>query len=287
MSAGIPGVAWIGIGAMGLPMACRLAQHGVGVRVFDRDAQRLQQAAAQGLVAAASVAQAVHGAQTVFSTVFDDAALCSLVDGPQGLAAAMPPGSLLVEMSTVSPAASARVAERLQAAGVRYLRAPISGSVGLAERGELSVFTSGDEADAVQARALLAHVSRHQQHVGAAEAARVLKLAINLMVVASTSLIGEALAFGERNGLPRAALVDALNASIVGSRHYQSRADSLKTRAYNANGPLRLVAKDLALALQIAREQGLDLPITDHCSAAVERLVQQGHGDVEVTLLAD
>lgn len=283
----VPRVAWIGIGAMGLPMAHRLAQQGVAVRVFDRDAQRMAQAASQGLAVAASVGDAVQGAAVVFSTVFDDAALWALVDGPQGLAECMPPGSLLVEMSTVSPAGSARVAVRLRAAGMRYLRAPVSGSVALAERGELSVFTSGDEADATQARPLLEGVSRSQQHVGVDEAARVLKLAINLMVVASTSLLGEALAFGERNGLPRATLVDALNASIVGSRHYQSRAESLKTRDYNGNGPLRLVAKDLDLALDIALAQGLALPITLHCGEAVQALVRQGHGDIEVTMLAE
>ncbi|KQP22139.1 hypothetical protein ASF43_25255 [Pseudorhodoferax sp. Leaf267] len=272
---------------MGLPMALRLKERGIDMSVFDRSPQRMEDAAAHGLGVAGSAADAVRHAGVVFSTVLDDAALLSLVDGPGGLAASMPHGSLLVEMSTVSPGASSRVAECLRAVGVRYLRAPVSGSVALAEQGTLSVFASGDAHDFEEARPLLAGLSSNQVHVGPGEAARVLKLAINMMVVASTSLIGEALAFAERNGLSRPMVVDALNASIVGSRHYQSRAESLKTRRYGSNGPLRLVAKDLGLALRLAEAQSLTLPIAAHCQAAIDRLIQQGHGDTEVTLLAD
>ncbi len=285
MSQESPHLAWIGIGAMGLPMSRRLAAAGHALRVYDRDqARRALAADVLNLQVRDTVADALRGARTVFTMVFDDAALEAVADAA---AEHLARGSLLVDMSTVSPAASARVAQRLQAKGIGLLRAPVSGSVMLAESGALTVFASGERADFDRVAPLLAALSQQQHFVGDGEAARVVKLAINLMVVASTSLIGEALALGEAQGVERAVLVDALNASIVGSRHFQSRADSLKTRRYGNAGPLDLVAKDLDLALALADAARLPLPLTTQVRGHVDALQREGAGRTEVSVLAE
>ena len=254
---------------------------------YDSAPERLALAVMQGVAAGASVADACSGAGVVFSMVFDDAALEQVVSGRGGVAQALASGALFVDMSTVSPAASARVAEALAARRIRYLRAPVSGSVPLAEAGTLTVLASGDQADFEALGPLLSCFSGARHYLGAGEAARVVKLAINLMVASSTALIGEALALGESQGVARDVLVDALNASIVGSRHYAARAASLKSRRYNRNGPVDLVAKDLALTLDLAHACGLRLAITEQVSAALGALHRQGHGGTEITILAE
>ncbi len=275
------------MGAMGLPMCANLMRGGVHVAAFDRMPERLRLAAESGAQPVGSIGEVLRGAEVVFSMVFDDAALEEAVSAAVSEAAALAPGTVFIDMSTVSPQASARVAERLSRHGTHYVRAPVSGSVPLAETAKITVLASGERADFDRIRPLLALLSQAQQYVGPGEAARVVKLAINLMVATSTALIGEALAFGERQGVPRDVLVDALNSSIVGSRHYESRALSLKSREYNANGPVHLVAKDIKLAVDIARTCGLALPFTECVQVYLTQLIELGRGNTEVTVLAE
>lgn len=279
-----PHLAWIGAGAMGLPMSRRLLAAGHTLKVHDRDADRRALVQQAGLALADSTADAAASAAVVFSMVFDDAAFEAVADEA---AAAMAPGTLLVDLSTVSPEASAWAARRLAAQGIALLRAPVSGSVMLAESGALTIFASGQLADFERVQPLLAALSTQQVFVGDGEAARVVKLAINLMVATSTALIGEALALGQTHGVDRAVLVDAINASIVGSRHFQARADSLKTRRYGQAGPIDLIAKDLHLAMTMANAAGLDLPLTSRVRDHVKSLQDQGAGGSEVTVLAE
>ncbi len=286
-SGSAPAIGWVGIGAMGWPMSRRLAAAGLAVTVCDRDPARQALARAHGVALAPSAAEAARNADIVFSMVYDDAALNAVVEGPDGLLGVMQPGRLLVDMSTVSPAASAQVARRLARAGIAYLRAPVSGSVALAEAGTLTVFVSGEKRDFDRLVPLGRHLADNLHYVGPDESARVVKLAINLMVATSTALMGEALAFGEAQGLARETLVDALNASIVGSRHYQARAAALKTRRYGSSGPIDLVRKDLGLVLDLARDCGVELPLTAHVDADLSRLQASGHGATEITALVE
>lgn len=280
-------VGWIGVGAMGLPMCTNLVRGGVQVVAFDRMPERLALAAHAGVKPATTVGGVAQAANVVFSMVFDDAALegvvAELVEGPS----AMTPGGVFIDMSTVSPDASSRVAQQLAQHGIRYLRAPVSGSVPLAQAATITVLASGERADYESVRSLLALLSREQRYVGTGEAARVVKLAINLMVATSTALIGEALALGERQGVSRDVMVDALNASIVGSRHYEARAASMKSRTYNSNGPVHLIAKDMGLATRIAQNCGLHLAFTETVQHYLQQLLASGQGDTEVTVLAE
>lgn len=280
-------VGWIGIGAMGLPICANLVRGGYQVVGIDKQPSRSQLLPGIGASAAPSIAALADASDVVFSMVFDDDALRSVVTGPGGVAASMQAGKLFVDLSTVSPQASAEVATALNKAGIRYLRAPVSGSVGIAEAGKLTIFASGSRADFDEIQPLLALVSSTQHYLGDGEASRVVKLAINLMVAESTAQIGEAIEFGVRNGVARSLMVDALNASIVGSRHFEFRAASLKTRDYNGSGPMHLVAKDMDLVLRIAEDQGLRLPLLSLVRQYAEILITEGKRDVEVTALAE
>lgn len=280
-------VGWIGVGAMGLPICANLVKGGVDVIALDRRPERTALAAEAGARAATSTAQLVTGSDIIFSMVYDDAALEVLLSGADGVLASILPGTLFIDMSTVSPAVSAWAAGMLAKNGVRYLRAPVSGSVPLAQDGTLAVMASGKRSDFEDCLPVLRLFSSLQTYVGEGEAARVIKLVINMMVVNATALIGEALSFGERSGVPRETLVDAINSSIVGSRHYQSRADGLKNRRYTSAGPVSMAAKDVDMVLAIARNQALSLPLTSYIRQYVTQMIHEGKGDLEVTALAE
>lgn len=280
-------VGWIGAGAMGLPICRHLLKAGCEVVVYDRLPERVAPAVAAGASGADSIRQLARRCELVFSMVYDDQAFETVVTGSDGVLAGIRPGSLYIDMSTVSPGISRQMAVLLARQGVRYLRAPVSGSVGLAEAGDLTVLVSGDPEDLQACRPILQLFSRTQTYEGPGEAARIVKLVINAMVVGSTVLIGEALALGESAGLPRDQLVDAINASIAGSRHFAARAEGLKFRRYGSAGPLHLVAKDLDLALGLEDGTDLGLTLLRHARSRIGALIGQGMGELEVTALAE
>ncbi|MNL29989.1 2-(hydroxymethyl)glutarate dehydrogenase [compost metagenome] len=190
-------------------------------------------------------------------------------------------------MSTVSPDASAEVAAALARRGAAFLRAPVSGTVSLAASAQLSCFVSGPRPafDAVQP--VLACLTARQSYVGGADEARVIKLMINMMVFMSTAVIGEGLAFGARAGLDRALMVDAINDSIVGSAHYRTKAEQLKQRDYAAVGPISLVVKDLDLALAVARDNAVALPMSSLVRQYLALMQQRRQGHLDIAALAD
>lgn len=280
-------IGWIGVGAMGLPICRNLIQQGFRVLAFDRAPERCQLAAQAGAELAGRAREVAERADMVFSMVYDDAALERLVTADGGLFSGFRPDSLYVDMSTVSPGLSAEIAALLKQQSVRYLRAPVSGSVGMATTATLSILASGEAADLAECEPVLAAMSSTRTYVGPGEAARVIKLVINMMLVNATVLIGEALKFGEQGGVPRAMLVQAINQSIVGSRHYTARADSLMSRQYGSAGPVRMAEKDLSLALHIAQAGQITLPLTQAIYRCVAAAISAGHADTEVTVLAE
>lgn len=280
-------VGWIGVGAMGRPMCLNLRRAGHAVTAFDKNPARLAALGGDGVAAAASPRALLRDCEVVFSTIFDDNGLRDIVLGDDGLAAEPAPGRIYVDMSTVSPVASAEMAPALARQGIAYLRAPVSGTVTLAESAQLSAFVSGPREAFEQVRPLLACLTARQSLVGGADEARVVKLMINLLVFTSTAAIGEALDFGARCGLDRALMVDAINDSIVGSAHYRAKADKLKHRDYSPAGSIALVLKDLSLALHVAADQGAALPISGLVRRTLADMDRAGLGALDVTALAD
>lgn len=277
-------VGWLGVGAMGLPMLGHLVRAGFAVSAFDPRAERRDLAAEAGATPVADPLTLARQCPVLCTMVYDDAALEGVVST---LEPALSPGQLLIDFSTVSPEASARVARVLDSLDVAYVRAPVSGSVMVAQAGALSVFVSGPPAACERCLPLLRALSQAQRQVGEGEAARVVKLAINLLLVNHTALLGEALALAESWGVPRAEMVACVNGSILGSRHTQARAEALATRRYSGAGPLQVGAKDLDLALSMAREKALGLPISAYVRQYLTQLLADGHGEVEISKLAE
>jgi 3-hydroxyisobutyrate dehydrogenase-like beta-hydroxyacid dehydrogenase len=262
---------WIGLGLIGLPMAARLTSAGWQVKGFDLSAQRLEMALAKGIQAAASAEIAMEGASLVFTSMPTEAALIGLAGK---LAIAMPKGAILVETTTAGPAASLKVAETLAAQGIAYLRAPISGSVSLAESGGLTTFVSGPKAAFDAARPALAAYSRAQIWLGEAEEARYAKLAVNLMVAVTAGMLGETLALAQKGGIGWEAALDLVGESVVASPLVKYKLAPLRKRDYAPMATGALMLKDLDLIVEAARQAGIDVPLAREVRAAYQRMTK-------------
>jgi 3-hydroxyisobutyrate dehydrogenase len=224
-------VAVLGLGKMGEPIARRLLDAGHELSVWNRTAERASGLAAAGARVLSSPSQSWEAAGICVTMVLDDRALADITDE---LFVEPREGAVLVDMSTVSPAASRQVADAAVAAGVAYLRAPVSGNPSVVEAGNLGIMVSGDEEVFGRTEALLRDIGPNVFYVGPGEEARVLKLALNLMIAGNAQLIAEALVLGEANGLDRAKMLEVMGASADGSPFVKYKSAALVQDDYTA-----------------------------------------------------
>jgi len=257
-----PTVGWVGLGKMGLPMARRILQAGYPLSAYNRTADRARSLAEQGGRLLASPAEVAAVSGVTFSMIADDAALEAVALGPQGVFQTIAPGSTFVDMSTVSPGISARVAEKAREKSVAYLRAPVSGSTVFAESGRLTILASGPREAFDACAPLLQQLGQKLYHVGPGDEARVLKLLINMMVGTTAVMVAEALTLGEKNGLDWAQMIEIVQQSAVGSPLIGYKAKSLTEKNFPPAFTAAQIAKDCDLALGVGRETNVPLPVT-------------------------
>jgi 3-hydroxyisobutyrate dehydrogenase-like beta-hydroxyacid dehydrogenase len=272
-------IGWIGLGRMGEPMARNLAAAGHALTVWNRSAGKAGRLVDAGAKVAATAAGAAKGNEVVFAILSDDTSLRHILLGQGGAIGAMDKGAVLVEMSTVSPAVSGEVAAACAARGVGYVRSPVSGSVAFAEAAKLTVLASGPSADYARVLPLLRHLSAKQFHVGTACEARVLKLALNMMVGVTAAMMGEALALGAKNGLSRDTMLDVITASAVASPLVGYKADMLRRLDYAPAFTASMMAKDFDLILGAAHASSTPMPLAAQVRQGWSALVAQGDGE--------
>lgn len=254
-------IGWIGAGKMGGPMAANLLAAGYSVAVSDPSAEIREALAGQGAQTAAGL-EIQAGADIVFTTLPNDAVLLRVVAGDEGragLADLMPAGSILVEMSTVSPGCSANVAQILEKAGISYLRAPISGSTAMAKAASLTVLASGDKAAWPTVLPLLRLLSSKQFFLGEADEARYMKLVLNTLVGASSAILAEAVALGASGGLSRAAMMEVICESAVASPLLKYKTDLVVAADYAPAFTIDQMIKDFTLISDAGRANGIPL----------------------------
>lgn len=252
-------IGWIGIGNMGAPICRNLIGAGHELVVHDIDPARLAELQGAGAAVASDAADLVARADLVFSMVPNDTVLLAVVEG---IAARLRPGQTFIDMSTVSPATSARVFELLAPSGAAYLRAPVSGSTAGAAAGTLAIYCSGPRAAYDAILPVLGRIGSRQSHVGLAEDARVLKLLINMIVCITPAVVGEALAFGQRSGLDWTTMIEAIGGSAAASPLIGYKSEMMKRRDWTAMASVDLTAKDLDLALDWGRARRVPMPFT-------------------------
>jgi 3-hydroxyisobutyrate dehydrogenase-like beta-hydroxyacid dehydrogenase len=269
-----PSVGWIGLGKMGLPMALNLLAAGHELTVYNRSGGKAQALLEQGARHVTRLDE-LGQADMVFSMIADDAALHDVTIGAEGCFAHLRPGVVFVDMSTVSPELSQQVAQRAEDVGIRYLRAPVSGSTPAAAAGKLTILASG-AADAYEAASpLLARLGEKVYYLGTGDQARFLKLAINLMVGVSAAMLGEALVLARKGGVDWAQAIEVIGHSAVASPLVKYKERMLTERDFTPMFTASQMAKDLDLALDAGRLSGVPLPVVS--------LVRQFFGAMQTT----
>ena len=272
----------IGLGHMGTAFAERLLDAGYPLVVSNRTPEKAEALAARGAALAASPAQLAAEVDVILTSLADDDAFESVA--AEALAAARP-GSVLVDLSTISPAASARVAEHAEAASVGYVRAPVSGNPTVVRAGNLTFIVSGEGGDIDRAEPVLLAIGPTVHRVGDGEQARVVKLAINLMIAGLAQLMSEALVLGEAADVPRAALLEVMGSSAVGAPFVKYKTEPLVRDDFSATFTTALMEKDIDLALDAADEAGVELPLTREMKSHLRAAIEAGYSDDDFIVL--
>jgi 3-hydroxyisobutyrate dehydrogenase-like beta-hydroxyacid dehydrogenase len=261
---------------MGTAIAERLLDAGYPLVVHNRTRAKAEVLAAGGAVVANTPAELAERADVVVTSLADDDAFEAVAE--QVVAAARP-GTLLVDVSTVSPDVSARIASLAEPAGIEYLRAPVSGNPSVVRAGNLSFIVSGDPGVLERADPVLRSIGSTVTHVGDAEQARVVKLAINLMIAVLAQVMSEALVLGEASGVSREALLEVMGSSAAGAPFVKYKTEPLLRDDFSATFTTALMEKDIDLVLEAARDAGVALPLANEMKTHLRAAIEAGYGD--------
>ena len=279
-------VGFVGLGTMGGAMAANVARAGHSVTAWNRTPGRAAELANVGLELAPTAAAAAATAELIVTIVSDTPDVEAVLFGPDGVAAGAQPGSLLVDMSTISPSATRDFASRLASQGVAMLDAPVSGGSEGARKGTLSIFVGGEAADLERARPVLEAMGTTITHLGPIGAGQAGK-AVNQVILAGGYLgVAEGIVLAMKAGLDVEALVQALGGGAAQSWVLQNRSGRMLANDYPLGFKVALHRKDLGIALQLARETGAALPVAAMAEAIEAGLVGRGHGDEDVSAVA-
>ena len=278
-------VAVVGLGQMGSAFAERLLDAGQEVFVANRTPGRAAALVERGATELGSPAETWSKAETCVTSVSDSAALLELALGPDGLIGTFATGKTFIDLSTVSAEASAEVAEAAALAGVHYLRAPVSGNPFVVRAGNLTILVSGEESTFEDNRELLAAIGPNLFYLGTGEVARVVKLALNLMVAGTAQLLAECIALSEANGVDRARLLEVVGGSVVGSPFVKVKTGPLVANNYASTFTTKLMQKDLRMILDLAARSGQPLPVSAEVARLLQVATDHGMGDLDFMAL--
>jgi len=282
-------VGFAGLGLMGRPMARNLAAAGLLEGVYNRTHSRASEFAAEvGVGAYRSAAELAARVDVLIAMVADDEASWEVFAGAGGFAEAARVGSVVVEMSTVSPDHVRRLGELLGARGCSLLDVPVSGSVAMAERATLTLMAGGSEDDLRTVEPVLQVLGANLFHLGGLGTGAVMKLAVNAVVYGLNQAVAEGLVLAERAGIERSRAYEVFMASAAAAPfvHYRQAAFEHPEEA-PIGFRLELAAKDLCLILDLAAELGQSLPQAELDAAIVARAVAAGFADSDVALVAE
>ncbi len=279
-------VGFVGLGTMGGAMAANAARADFEVSAWNRTpgrAEDLQDLGVQLLESPAAVAAA---SDIVITMVSDTPDVEAVLFGPSGVADGAKPGTLVVDMSTISPSATRGFAERLATNGVSMLDGPVSGGSEGAKKGTLSIFIGGEAADLERARPVLENLGTTITHVGPIGAGQAAK-AVNQVILAGTYLgVAEGIVLAIKAGLDVEPLVQALSGGAAQSWVLTNRSGRMLANDYPLGFKAAPHRKDLGIALGLARENGVSLPVSALCEAIEAGLIGQGHADDDMSAVA-
>lgn len=270
-------VAFLGLGIMGRPMAASLVRAGHEVTVWNRTPGK----AVEGAKTAATPGEASQGVEVAWMCVSDTKAVEQVLFGPGGVEGALSDGMIVVDSSTISPSATRQFAQRVAAKGVHYVDAPITGSKVAAENGTLIFMPGGDEAVLERLQPLFQAMGKQVFRMGNTGMGQSAKLVMNLQIAVIYEGFAEALTLAAKLGVDPTVLLPLIQASMVRSGVVDYKAPFVLKRDFTPNFPLRLMHKDLRLALEAAKENRIKLPALETVEEIYDLATEEGQQDLD------
>jgi 3-hydroxyisobutyrate dehydrogenase-like beta-hydroxyacid dehydrogenase len=270
-------VGFVGLGIMGRPMASNLVKAGHEVAVWNRSAGK----DVEGARMAASPADVAQAAEVVWICVSDTAAVEQVLFGENGIEQSLTEGMIVADSSTISPSATRKFAERIARKGVQYVDSPVTGSKTGAEGGTLLFIVGGEEQAIEKLKPLYAAMGKKIFRMGETGKGQSAKLAMNLQIAMIYEGFAEGLTLAKKLGVDPATLIPLINASMIKSGVVEYKAPFVLARDFSPNFPLRLMRKDIGLALAAAKEARVKLPGLEIVEEVYDVAVEEGHADLD------
>jgi 3-hydroxyisobutyrate dehydrogenase-like beta-hydroxyacid dehydrogenase len=269
---------------MGREIARRLEQAGRELVVWNRSDGPQGEFEERGATVAATPAEAASLAPLRVTMLADGAAVEAVVAGDDGVLAGAD-GGVLVEMSTIDLEASERVAAAAEGAGVAYVRAPVSGNPTVVAAGNLTILLSGPRAAIDESRETLAAIGPNLKELGEGDEARVMKLALNLVLAGTTELVAEAVVMAEASGLGRESVMEVMEGSAIGSPFIGYKRQAVADGDYSATFSISNLRKDLDLIVEQGKRTGVPLPATEVVQRLAAECEAEGMADLDLLAL--
>jgi 3-hydroxyisobutyrate dehydrogenase-like beta-hydroxyacid dehydrogenase len=253
-------VGFIGLGLMGSRLARRLDTAGWNIRAWNRSPQPAAEISKVGIVIAPSVAELVTDSDVVLSSLANDAAVRSVYFDKGGVFSAAKPGTVILEMSTISPELSRDLHQEARTKGIKFLDVAISGSTPAVDAGTITLLAGGDRETFEQCVPIFESLAKQWFLIGPGSSGVQMKLVVNLLLGLDMQAIAEAVSLGEHLQIDRNVLLDVLSKTAVVAPAMAGKFRKIKDADYSAEFPLRLMSKDMDLVMDAARASGADLP---------------------------
>jgi 2-hydroxy-3-oxopropionate reductase len=271
-------VGFIGLGIMGKPMARNLMEAGYELTVHNRSPEKAEELGEEGAAVAGSPREVAEKSDAIITMLPDSPEVEEVVAGEDGVLEGIKEGSLLVDMSTISPVVTEELAVAVKKKGASMLDAPVSGGDVGAIEGTLSIMVGGSEEDFQRARPLFEVMGNTITHVGPSGTGQVVKAANQIVVALSIEAVCEALVLGTKGGVSAEKVLDVLSGGLAANKVMEVKREKFLERAFEPGGKVEFHHKDLGIALSAGREYGVVLPVTALVDQMFEALMRRGRG---------
>jgi 2-hydroxy-3-oxopropionate reductase len=282
----MPLTGFIGLGIMGRPMAANLIDAGYSLTVHNRSRDAVKELCARGATPADSPGELAARSEVVITMLPDSPDVETVVLGPGGVLEGISEGALYIDMSTIDPAVSRRIAAEMSERGVDAVDAPVSGGEPAAQEGKLSIMCGGSERAVDRARPIFDVLARTTTHIGPPGAGQVAKAANQVVVALTIQAVAEALTLARHAGVDPARVREALLGGFAQSRILDLHGQRMLDGAFDPGFKVRLHRKDLAIALRLGREVQMPLLATGQAAGLMDALLAQGAGERDHSALA-
>jgi 3-hydroxyisobutyrate dehydrogenase-like beta-hydroxyacid dehydrogenase len=281
-----PKIGFMGLGIMGTPMAANLIKAGYPVMVYNRSPEKANPLVKQGAGVASNPKALARATDTIIAMVTGPEALSDLLWGPDGAGGTFNHSKTFINMSSVAPRSTRKLAQELEPSGVTFIDAPVSGTKKPAEDGTLIILAGGPEVKVKELEPVLLAMGKKVIYCGPAGQGSMMKMFINLLLAMMMEGFAEVLNFGKLGGLSLEAMLDTVYSGPLNCGMFQMKAANLQNKTYPTAFPLKHMTKDAKFVVDTAFELGAPVPVGQMLLHLYRTGVAQGWGDEDISAIA-